>query len=195
MNHGHPTIAIKLNLAKAYDQLSWDFLKFSLQIFTFANTFQQFIMRCVSIVSIAIAYNGCIFEFLQIHQRPKAGWSNIPLTLQFMHVDASLSHWPSYWSRSLEEYILPAYGFPCLTYVAGWWHRYFWGSNSSECSTYVACCGDLLPGIWTSFFFFLQNPKFLLLIISLLNWKIFCLMRDIWFGDHLSWNILAFHSF
>lgn len=48
----------KIDLEKAYDKISWDFLKDTLIYFNFDSTWIKLIMNCVSNASTAILWNG-----------------------------------------------------------------------------------------------------------------------------------------
>lgn len=56
-------LAIKLDMMKAYDRVSWEFLKFMLQKFQFTEQFIRLIMRCVTSLSILILINGESSQF------------------------------------------------------------------------------------------------------------------------------------
>ena len=56
------TMAIKLNLQKAYDRMNWSFLKEVLLRFGFNETFTSWIMACVTTVSFEILINGGKFD-------------------------------------------------------------------------------------------------------------------------------------
>lgn len=53
-------MAIKLDLSKAYDRISWEFLQFMLHQFWFPARFIHLTMRCVSFSSITILHNGTV---------------------------------------------------------------------------------------------------------------------------------------
>lgn len=48
----------KIDLEKAYDKISWKFLKDTLQYFNFSDLWIDLIMNCVSNVSTSIIWNG-----------------------------------------------------------------------------------------------------------------------------------------
>lgn len=60
--HNDKYLAIKLDLMKAYDQVSWEFLEFMLHKFNFLHQFIQLLMRCVTLASISIVFNGELFQ-------------------------------------------------------------------------------------------------------------------------------------
>ena len=51
-------MAVKLDLQKAYNKINWSFLRNLLQKFGFADVFINWIMECISTVSLAIIING-----------------------------------------------------------------------------------------------------------------------------------------
>lgn len=53
-----PRCIIKVDLRKAYDSVSWSFLKSVLQGLNFPNEFVRWVMQCVSTTSYSIALNG-----------------------------------------------------------------------------------------------------------------------------------------
>jgi hypothetical protein len=61
--------AIKLDMAKAYDRVEWDYLRQIMLKLGFHTAFVSLIMRCVSSVSMAIRVNG----FLTDRLRPSRG--------------------------------------------------------------------------------------------------------------------------
>ena len=61
--------AIKLDMAKAYDRVEWDYLRQIMLKLGFHTAFVSLIMRCVSSVSMAIRVNGVLTDRL----RPSRG--------------------------------------------------------------------------------------------------------------------------
>ena len=57
-NGGHPRIAAKVDLMKAYDTVSWDFLFDLLDVFGFPPNLQKWIKACVSSPRYSINFNG-----------------------------------------------------------------------------------------------------------------------------------------
>ncbi len=53
-------MAIKLDLQKAYDRMNWSFMKIVLKKFGFAETFVNWILKCVFSVSFSLLINGGI---------------------------------------------------------------------------------------------------------------------------------------
>ncbi|KAL8114438.1 hypothetical protein AgCh_021333 [Apium graveolens] len=51
-------VALKLDISKAYDKVSWDYLKQCMQSLGFCNEWIGWMMRCVSTVSYDINFNG-----------------------------------------------------------------------------------------------------------------------------------------
>ncbi len=49
---------MKIDLQKAYDRVSWDFLRIVLRNFGFCPTFTNWILECVSTVSFSVLVNG-----------------------------------------------------------------------------------------------------------------------------------------
>lgn len=49
---------LKINLEKAYDKFSWDFLEDTLNFFNFSPSWLNLIMSCVTSVSTSILWNG-----------------------------------------------------------------------------------------------------------------------------------------
>lgn len=56
-----PRCLLKIDLHKAYDSISWDFLEWMLKSTGFPHQFCAWIMECVSTTSFSIAINGAIF--------------------------------------------------------------------------------------------------------------------------------------
>jgi hypothetical protein len=54
--------AIKLDMAKAYDHVEWDYLRGIMLKLGFHDTFVTLIMRCVTSVSPSIRVNGVLTE-------------------------------------------------------------------------------------------------------------------------------------
>lgn len=51
-------MAIKVDLAKAYDRLEWSFIRNVLIVFRFPEVLVELIMSCVSSTSTSILFNG-----------------------------------------------------------------------------------------------------------------------------------------
>lgn len=56
---------LKLDMKKAYDRIEWDFLKVCLIKMGFCEKWTNWIMQCVSIVSLSIKLNGESLSFFQ----------------------------------------------------------------------------------------------------------------------------------
>ena len=50
--------AVKLDMAKAYDRVEWEYLKRIMLTLGFRDTFVSLIMRCVTSVSLSVRVNG-----------------------------------------------------------------------------------------------------------------------------------------
>lgn len=79
LSRGVPTIAIKHDMTKAYDRISWEFIDFTLRAFHFSYAFWKLIMKCITSVSIAIRYNGCTTSSFKLSQRLRQGDPLSPL--------------------------------------------------------------------------------------------------------------------
>lgn len=55
-------MAIKVDLAKAYDRLEWSFIRNVLIAFRFPEVLVELIMSCVSSTSTSILFNGGKFK-------------------------------------------------------------------------------------------------------------------------------------
>lgn len=58
LNKEKSCLAIKLDIKKAYDTLSWEFIQYTLSNFHFPPRISQLILKCISTTSIAIRFNG-----------------------------------------------------------------------------------------------------------------------------------------
>ena len=52
------TLAIKIDLHKAYDSVDWGILRWTLVVFGFPDKIIQLIMFCVSKLALALMWNG-----------------------------------------------------------------------------------------------------------------------------------------
>ncbi len=58
------TMALKIDLKKAYDPLEWSFIRHTLQFFNFPSSWIELIMSCISSSSLSILVNGeCLENF------------------------------------------------------------------------------------------------------------------------------------
>ena len=53
---------VKLDMAKAYDRVEWDYLKRITLTLCFCDTFVSLIMRCVTSVSLSVRVNGVLTD-------------------------------------------------------------------------------------------------------------------------------------
>ncbi|KAL0439857.1 UNVERIFIED_CONTAM: LINE-1 reverse transcriptase [Sesamum latifolium] len=60
-----PRCTIKVDIQKAYDSVSWDFILESLRIFNFPTRFIGWIEQCITIASFSVSLNGSIHGFFQ----------------------------------------------------------------------------------------------------------------------------------
>lgn len=96
-------LIFKLDLEKAYDQVHWDFLRQTLQVFGFPHGIISLIMHGISSTSISLLWNGCATPYFE----PKKGHKGdllSPTCLFFAHKGLVL--WSrlkckSKWSQSL----------------------------------------------------------------------------------------------
>lgn len=51
-------VALKLDVSKAYDRVSWEFLKYQLHRMGFSNKWIAWVMLCVTTVSYTVCFNG-----------------------------------------------------------------------------------------------------------------------------------------
>lgn len=63
------TMAIKLDMAKAYDRVEWGYLDATLNTLGFSNHWRKLIMSCVSIISYLVLFNGCPSEAITLSRR------------------------------------------------------------------------------------------------------------------------------
>ena len=60
---GIPGVLCKLDVEKAYDHVSWDFLMYMLQRCDFSEKWRKWIRYCISTVKFFILINGSPFDF------------------------------------------------------------------------------------------------------------------------------------
>jgi hypothetical protein len=66
-------VGIKLDMAKAYDRLEWDFIENTLTTMGFPVNLVQTIMRCVSTVSFSVLVNGKPSQNFKPHRGIRQG--------------------------------------------------------------------------------------------------------------------------
>lgn len=62
-------VVIKIELSKAYDRVSWLYIRMMLTHLGFNYAFVRWIVNCISTISFAVLINGLTYEFLS----PKRG--------------------------------------------------------------------------------------------------------------------------
>nr|XP_043611422.1 uncharacterized protein LOC122583015 [Erigeron canadensis] len=65
LNRGPPRCAFKIDIHKAYDTVSWDFLRENLVKFDFHQTMVNWIMACVTSVSYSLSINGDLHGYFK----------------------------------------------------------------------------------------------------------------------------------
>ena len=65
LNKGSPKMCIKLDLAKAYDSVRWDFLEAALRCLRFPVKIVKILMECVSGAKFSVLVNGTAEGFFQ----------------------------------------------------------------------------------------------------------------------------------
>ena len=63
LRRGIPRVLCKLDVEKAYDHVSWDFLMYMLQRSGFSNKWRKWILCCISTVKFSILLNGSPSDF------------------------------------------------------------------------------------------------------------------------------------
>ena len=62
---GVGTMLIKIDLEKAYDRLSWKFIRNTLEIGGFPNSSMRKIMQCVETSKLSVSWNGKAVDWFQ----------------------------------------------------------------------------------------------------------------------------------
>ena len=63
LKSGVPGVLCKLDVEKAYDHVSWDFLMYMLQRCGFLEKWRKWIRYCISTVKFSILINGSLSDF------------------------------------------------------------------------------------------------------------------------------------
>jgi hypothetical protein len=77
--YGEPGLICKLDLEKAYDHISWDFLLYMLERFGFGERRRGWIYQCVSTVWFLVLINGTLEDFVGSSRGVRQGDSLSPL--------------------------------------------------------------------------------------------------------------------
>ena len=64
-NRGSKKITIKVDIAKAFDTLSWDFLLSALESLDLPDHFIRLLKACICTTSFMVGYNGTVSDFLK----------------------------------------------------------------------------------------------------------------------------------
>lgn len=88
--NGKPCLAMKLALAKAYDRISWKFIDLTLKPFRFPESIRNLIMICITTVSIAIRFNGCLTDYFKPSKGLRQGDPLSPLIFNLCMAQLSL---------------------------------------------------------------------------------------------------------
>ena len=63
LKSGVPSVLCKLDVEKAYDHVSWDFLMYMLQRCGFLEKWRKWIRYCISTIKFSILINGSLSDF------------------------------------------------------------------------------------------------------------------------------------
>ncbi|CAH9133061.1 unnamed protein product [Cuscuta epithymum] len=74
-----PRCMIKVDLRKAYDTISWNFLEGVLRGLDFPDRFIGWIMECVTTASFSISLNGCLYGYFKGKRGIRQGYPMSPL--------------------------------------------------------------------------------------------------------------------
>ncbi|KAL2895905.1 hypothetical protein RDABS01_000903 [Bienertia sinuspersici] len=78
-----PSCIIKIDISKAYDSISWEFLKSMMENLNFPDKFTDWIMSCVSTSTFSLAINGALHGFFQGQKGLRQGTQCPPYSLSF----------------------------------------------------------------------------------------------------------------
>ena len=79
--------AIKLDMAKAYDRVEWDYLRGIMLKLGFHHEFVELIMRCVTTVSFSIKVNGLLTEVFRPTRGIRQGDPSHPTCFSYARKD------------------------------------------------------------------------------------------------------------
>ncbi|VFQ78803.1 unnamed protein product [Cuscuta campestris] len=78
-----PCCTLKLDISKAYDKISWDFLRNTLQGIGFPPTFVKWVMECVTTASFSLSINGGLHGFIKCKRGIRQGDPMAPTLFLF----------------------------------------------------------------------------------------------------------------
>lgn len=85
-NKGAKRITIKVDIAKAFDTLSWEFLLTCLKSLNLPSQFLERLRACICTTSFMIGYNGTVNGYLKKKAWPQAGKSPLAIFVCYCHV-------------------------------------------------------------------------------------------------------------
>jgi hypothetical protein len=77
------SIILKLDLKKAYDKVSWQFLRLLLIQIGLKWEVTQWIMACVTNVNMAVLINGSPTDFFKSYRGLRQGLPSLPIVVPF----------------------------------------------------------------------------------------------------------------